>query len=433
MKTISVTDFTDDPGIQELQDELIESCAGKQFSDLVDDQGHQYIDLVMEGGGVLGIGLVGYTYVLETVGLRFLGVGGTSAGAINALLVAALGTPVERKSLKMVELLANTNLRSFADGDDDAQELIEAFTTDTKPLTKARRFVDALDELYDLTKHLGLNPGKVFHKWLSDTLADVGITTTAQLQERMETLPDGLRIRGQAETLSKEEAASRLAVVAADISTETKVEFPRMAPMYYSDPENVNPADYVRASMAIPLFFQPFRIKGIPQGSGAEDTWAKLASYKGQIPETSTFVDGGIMSNFPIDLFHQPNSVPVAPTFGAKLSRRERQPHRIGKVGSLAGALFSAMSHTLDYDFIARHPDYQRLVAWINPGHHHWLNFDMDPKDKIDLFARGMRAARDFLACFDWEQYKELRAQLSEACKMAEDGEQTKGTGVKTA
>ena len=58
MKAMSVADFTGDPGIQKLQDELLESCAGKQFSDLVDDYGQQYIDLVMEGGGVLGIGAV---------------------------------------------------------------------------------------------------------------------------------------------------------------------------------------------------------------------------------------------------------------------------------------------------------------------------------------------------------------------------------------
>jgi NTE family protein len=432
MKTISVTDFTGDPQIQQLQDELLKCCAGKEFSDLVDDQGHQYIDLVMEGGGVLGIGLVGYTYALETVGLRFLGVGGTSAGAINALLVAALGTPAEHKSLKMVELLANTNLRSFADGDDDAQELIKAFTTDTKPWTRASRVLQALDELYDLTKHLGLNPGKVFHRWLSDALADVGIATTGQLQERMETLPGSLHKRGEKERLSTEEAASRLAVVAADISTETKVEFPKMAAMYWSNPETVNPADYVRASMAIPLFFHPFRIEGIPQDSGARDTWARLASYKGQIPQASTFVDGGIMSNFPIDLFHQPNNVPAAPTFGAKLSRRERQPHTVTKVGSLAGAVFSAMRHTLDFDFIARHPDYQKLVAWIDPGHHHWLNFDMDAKDKIDLFRRGMQAAKDFLVCFDWERYKELREQLAHACKLSDD-EQIERTGAVTA
>ena len=49
-------------------------------SDIRDRHGNQYVDLVMEGGGVLGVALAGYSYVLESAGLRFLGLGGTSAG-----------------------------------------------------------------------------------------------------------------------------------------------------------------------------------------------------------------------------------------------------------------------------------------------------------------------------------------------------------------
>ena len=47
-------------------------------------------------------------------------------------------------------------------------------------------------------------------------------------------------------------------------------------------------------------------------------------------PEVCTLVDGGIMSNFPIDLFHRPEKVPAAPTFGAKLSTDQRS--RVGLV-----------------------------------------------------------------------------------------------------
>ena len=37
----------------------------QNYSDIVDEFGNQYVDLVQEGGGVLGIALLGYTYVLE--------------------------------------------------------------------------------------------------------------------------------------------------------------------------------------------------------------------------------------------------------------------------------------------------------------------------------------------------------------------------------
>ena len=61
-------DFTQANEVQELLAELKRAYEGKPFSDVIDDQGNQYVDLVMEGGGVLGVALVGYTYVLEEMG-----------------------------------------------------------------------------------------------------------------------------------------------------------------------------------------------------------------------------------------------------------------------------------------------------------------------------------------------------------------------------
>src|SRR5215471_3722300 len=47
-------------------------------------------DLVLEGGGVKGIGLAGAVLALDEAGYRFQRVAGTSAGAIAAALIAAL-------------------------------------------------------------------------------------------------------------------------------------------------------------------------------------------------------------------------------------------------------------------------------------------------------------------------------------------------------
>lgn len=98
---------------------------GRHFSDIVDADGRQYVDLVLDGRGMLGIALVGYTYVLEQVGIRFLGIGGSSAGAINALLLAALDDRAHAKSEDLLRLLAGQNFDDFVDGDGDARRMLE--------------------------------------------------------------------------------------------------------------------------------------------------------------------------------------------------------------------------------------------------------------------------------------------------------------------
>ncbi|MNG22614.1 hypothetical protein D3C84_1071160 [compost metagenome] len=67
--------------------------------------------------------------------------------------------------------------------------------------------------------------------------------------------------------------------------------------------------------MSIPYFFHPMKVKRIPKGPDAEQLWEDLASYRiaeeGRLPGEVLFIDGGIMSNFPIDVFHNTNKVPL--------------------------------------------------------------------------------------------------------------------------
>jgi NTE family protein len=403
-------DFTEANEVQELLAELKRACEGKSFSDVIDDQGNQYVDLVMEGGGVLGVALVGYTYVLEEMGIRFLRVGGTSAGSINAMLVAGLGTPQERKSKKLVKELAEVDFWTFVDGDDDVRDFVQTLVRRPGVFGLSIKGAQIIDSIFG---KLGLNPGDAFYDWLSNLLSREGVGTTRKLRERMAQLPPGLRTR-EGEELGPDRANPYLALVAADVSTQTKIEFPRMAPLYWADPDEVDPALYVRASMSIPYFFYPLRVSDVPQGDRARARWEKLASYEEEPPEICTLVDGGIMSNFPIDLFHLPEKIPAAPTFGAKLGTDQRRSAEINSPQRLGGAVFRSASHTLDYDFIKRNPDYRKLVAYIDTGSHGWLDFDMEKEDKVDLFVRGARKAAEFLTTFDWEGYKKIRRRKKE-------------------
>ncbi|MGH8663520.1 MAG: patatin-like phospholipase family protein [Burkholderiales bacterium] len=405
--------FTESGRVRAAVDSARTACANKFVSDLVDAAGNQYVDFVMEGGGVLGIALTGYTYVLEQAGIRFLGVGGTSAGSINALMIAALGTPDEAKSERLVSALADMPMESFIDGDGDARDFSRAILDKAgmvKLLWKATQVLDNLKE------DLGLNPGDKFLQWLTEALGAVGIRTYADLVQKLHATPHGLH-RRDGEELLESQRCGRLAMIAADVTTETKVELPKMAHLYWADPASMNPACFARASMSIPLFFKPFQVCDCPQAQALRADWEKLAGYLGELPKEVFFVDGGIMSNFPINLFHQPHRVPSAPTFGAKIGIDRSKPVAITKPAQLVGCIFDAARHTLDYDFILKNPDYRHLVKMIDTGDHNWLNFSMSNDDKLDLFAIGAAAAAEFLGGFDWENYKSIRRDLAEAFK----------------
>ncbi len=392
-----LSDFTQTPDVVSSVRSAQEAVAARPVSDLVDDAGKQYVDLVLEGGGVLGVALVGYTYVLEQAGLRFLGLAGTSAGAINALLLAALAKPDEPKSEALVELLANMPIASFLDGDSDARDFSKALAARAGTLKLLWKGVQVID---NMTNDIGLHPGKKFEQWLEQALASVNIRCLADLEARLATLP-----------ALKPRLRSPLAVIAAEGTPQTKATFPAMAELYWSDPRKVNPARFVRASMSIPFFFAPMKVQGCPQGPEASERWKKHTTYEGPTPPEVLFVDGGIISNFPISQFHDQERVPMAPTFGVKLSAA-RNYRKIDGPIDLAGAIIDSSRSALDQSFLLDNPDYRHLVAniAIDESQHNWLDFNLPKASQVALFIDGARKAAEFLQGFDWEGYKNLRS-----------------------
>jgi len=406
MKT---TDFTQNSEVQKIIADLRKDQIDKKaFSDVMDENNSQYVELVQEGGGVLGVALVGYTYVLEQMGLRFFSLAGTSAGSINSLLLASFGDISLPKSEKIIQILANKNLYEFVDGDNDVKDFVNALVEKAKILKLAWKGMQVID---NLTKDLGLNPGDDFTKWLAGILKQNGIETTRDLFDKFGKIPAGLKIRAGVNR-DIQGLSPRFAVISADLTTETKVEFPRMRSLYWKNPDAINPALFVRASMSVPYFFTPLTIESIPSGSDAIKNWNELAKYRGPVPDVIHLVDGGIMSNFPIDIFHKVNSVPRLPTFGARLGVDRNEPNKVTSPLNLFGAMFNSLRHLHDYDFILKNPDYEMLVQHILIGDHNWLNFAMSDNDKIDLFRRGAVAAGEFLRKFDWQEYKRRREAI---------------------
>ncbi len=262
-----------------------------------------------------------------------------------------------------------------------------------------------------LLHELGLNPGQAFYDWMVDNLKASGIHTVRDLNERMKWLPPTLR-RRNGEELSADDLDCHLALVAAEVTTETKVEFPRMAQLFWKNWEQENPAVFVRASMSVPFFFYPKTVE-LPDLPPKElkERW-KLVDFDTIQPrEKCQLIDGGIMSNFPINLFHEPG-LPSAPTFGVRLGKRKK--HTIQKPVELGRAIFDSARHCLDYDFILQHPDYKHLLTNIDTGNYGWLDFNMDMKSQVELFTRGVKAGVEFLRTFDWDKYKQTRGMMAQ-------------------
>ncbi len=414
MSTIKTSDFTGHPDLIKIlaqADKLRKD--GRYYSDVVDDEGFEYVDLVQEGGGVLGIALVGYTYVLEHIGIRFFSLAGTSAGAINTLMLASLGGYKEKKSEKILELLVTKKLFDFVDGDPSIKNLLQGFMEGKPKWWLWMKGIQNLRKILSLINNqLGINPGENFEDWVRDNMAKNEIETTHDLLEYRKRIPV-LHCR---DNRPADDLIAKLVMITSDVTTQTKVQFPEMACLYWKDPDKVHPSRYLRASMSIPIFFYPVVAKDIPNGTEAVKRWDDLVKYRGKIPPQVAFVDGGLLSNFPINVFHNPARVPRLPTFGVRLSSYRDDYNKSDNFFKFAGAMIGTMRQIFDLDFILKHPDYQYIICGIDADStYNWLDFNMDDDKKIDLFLLGAKKALEFLQKFDWEGYKLIRWNLAKA------------------
>ncbi|WP_264534999.1 patatin-like phospholipase family protein [Flavobacterium sp. N1736] len=414
--------FTENGEILTILRDLREQIRDKKYSDIIDINNNQYVDLVQEGGGVLGIALVGYVYVLEQMGIRFLSLAGTSAGSINTMLMAAAGTCDIEKSEWILDCLCNKNLYDFVDGDRDAREFIDTLLSDAGNLKLVLKGCQVVDNFKD---DLGLNPGNNFYQWISNLLSQKGIKNYADLKAlRLKGVSDQNKLfqinkvqLGDREEYNRPDHWSNMAIIAADITTESKIVFPKMIDLFYSNPDVQNPADFVRASMSIPLFFTPFKIKNIPTGVDAWNKWNDATCLRTSVPSEIMFMDGGIISNFPIDIFHENLTVPVSPTFGVKLGYDKNEINKNEKLSNVISSMFDTARYGYDFEFLRKNPDFKNLIGYIDTGSHNWLNFNLTDDAKIDLFIRGAQKAAEFLVRFDWEEYKKIRKAKSEYYK----------------
>ena len=324
-------------------------------------------DLVLEGGGVKGIGLVGATGELAAAGYRFERIARSSAGSIVAACLAALlraGEPLDRLQ-------------------DIARSIDYSKFRDRGPLGRTLRFLGPVVDGLGMAFQNGIFEGAYLHRWLSGTLADLGVRTFGDLR------------RTDPKSALPSEQEYRLVVTASDVSRQRLVRLPWDYATYGLDPDEQLVADAVRASASIPFFFEPVTLRA--RGG-----------------EVSTLVDGGMLSNFPVGLFDRTDGhEPRWPTFGVRLSAKRGQQVTAPVTGPISMTLAVVETMTMACD--ARHiddPAVQARSIFVDTSDVSPVDFAIRREQQEDLLAHGRASARDFLRTWDFQRWLATRATV---------------------
>lgn len=325
------------------------------------------VDLVLQGGGVKGIGLVGAVNTLRRDRYPDVQrVAGTSAGAIVASLIAAGMAPE-----KMEEVMRGLDYTEFQDGG-----FLPHLGLPGKGL--------------ELLLNGGIYKTDFVHGWITEMLASCGVHTWSDLK----------RTDTGADTNLTPERQYKLVVVVSDISRGRMLRLPwDYRALCDLDPDDQPVADAVTASASIPFFFQPRQLTCGPGQDGA----------------TLTLTDGGSLSNYPIGIFDRTDTTGSRwPTLGIKLSARQTpaaQWKAISNPIEMFQRLFSTMSNAHDNVYVDQKSVQDRTVFVDTTGISS-TDFDLKSSQRDQLFSNGRDAATNFLSTWSWEQWKKDYADM---------------------
>lgn len=317
-----------------------------------------YRNLVMEGGGIKGVAYGGALIELESRGIlpQIQRVGGTSAGAIQACLLA-----VGYSATEISQIIADTPIETFNDGG--------------TVFRAGERFL----------KKFGWYEGKNFlntvQKLITDRTNKPNLTF-AELHELAQSVP-----------------YRDLYVTGVNLSKQKVVVF-----SYETFPD-MRICDAVRVSMSIPLYYQSISI----------NSKGKIIENPLPSDDCDVFVDGGLLMNYPIELFDQTKYLSTATdstvnepvfneeTLGLRLERCEQidhetrlktgfAPFEIQDFKGYVSALYNIMTETVG------RPKPEDIVRTI------YINdYDMNPKvrklseeEKQKMMISGQQGVVEF-------------------------------------
>lgn len=320
---------------------------------------HHYTNLVLEGGGIRGMAYGGALTVLEQKGIlgQIKKVGGTSAGSIVGLLVS-LGYTAHQIDSTMRGL----QIEQFNDGNGGL-------------LGKYKR----------AKRYYGIYKGDVFEEWLEMVVAQkMGnpLASFAQLDSLAAGNPAFKSFYCVGTNLTKQQLRIFSRPTTPDMPLKTAV----------------------RISCSIPFFYEPVLL---------DSNFAEVDNpIKGQ--HYDVYVDGGIMANYPINLFDtcMGGGNPLTcdsvahnyQTLGLKLERDEQvrqlsqstaiPPYDINSLNDYFGAFMNLVMETMN-----RKPNLENekgRTIYIGYGNIASKPRKMSSKEKAMLYQKGKEAAERF-------------------------------------
>lgn len=310
-------------------------------------------NLVFEGAGIRGIAYSGVLKELENVGIikGISKVGGTSAGAITALMVS-LGY----QSDEIYEIISETRFQKFNDG-----EFI---------------FFGGITRL---KKRYGWYKGNNFTNWLEKIIKNKTGNSEITFEELQKKGYKDLYVT--ATCLNKQ----KLLIFSADSYPKMKVK------------------DAVRISMSIPLYFEAVFI----------DSLGKVYKNNEKGKDLDVVVDGGIIGNFPIFLFDsivfdsakQKMRVPNSETIGVRIdtdaqiendsTNKEIASLEINKLSDYIAAFYNIILENLNRNQLIPE-DWERTISVSSVGIGPKIK-KLSEEQKMSLIKSGEQHTRSFL------------------------------------
>lgn len=307
------------------------------------------VDLVLSGGGVRGIAHVGALAALADAGWTPHRVAGASAGAMAGALWVAGAAPAEMRTY-----LEDLDYRAFAFADVMGRLARRPMVGSVVERLSART-VDPL-------------------VWYDSLLAEHGVRTWADL-----------RLDGEDAAGLPPERRYALVVRCLDVVNRRVVRLPWDYHLYGLEAEEQPVAEAVRASMSVPVVFDPVTL--------------------GEGEQAGLLVDGAMGGGFSVSIFDRTDDRPSRhPTLAVRLMPRSRTNGWPEGDLALVRAVIETMLDVGDQLEPAGDCDERRTIR-VDASALVTLDVGMTSEEEGALFDEGQRATKEFLAGYDHEEW----------------------------